>query len=363
VSDAVLRPDLRRALKLPHADKWLDSLPVPLLGVDAAERIRLVNAAAAELLAPAGRGLLGRRLAEVFGTDAPIVDLARRALATEQTLSEADIVVEGPGFSIGRADLWAAPIEEGRFAAVALAPRARARAGAEARPVSAVARTLAHEVRNPLAGIRAAAQLIPKSSEEEIRQLSDLICDEVDRIRRLTDRIGALEGLAPPRLAPVNVHEALERVRKIVDSTFPDVTVKERYDPSLPLVRADLDQLIQAFLNVAKNAAEAARQRQDGVVTLATAYRPGMRIRSALGGAARALLEVSIEDNGAGISRATQARLFEPFVTTKAGGMGLGLAVSAEIIARHDGRIECESAPGRTVFRLFLPIDRPEDHT
>jgi two-component system nitrogen regulation sensor histidine kinase GlnL len=241
--------------------------------------------ACADLLAPAGRGLIGKRMADVFGDDAPIVDLARRALKNEQRLSESDVLIEGPGFVVGRADLWAAPIEDDRFAALALAPRARTRSGSEARPVSAVAKTLAHEVRNPLAGIRAAAQLIPKSTHEEILPLADLIIEEVDRIRRLTDRIGALEGLAPPKFGLVNVHEALERVRRIIASTFPTLILKERYDPSLPTIRADMDQLIQAFLNIAKNAAEAAKSKDDGAITLATQYRPGVRIRSALGGA------------------------------------------------------------------------------
>jgi two-component system nitrogen regulation sensor histidine kinase GlnL len=361
MTEALTPPDLRRAFLLPEPDKWLDSLPLPIMGVDSAERIRMVNMACADLLSPAGRGLIGRRMADVFGSDAPIVDLARRALGREQRLSESDVLIEGPGFVIGRADLWASPIEEDRFAALAIAPRARARSGLEARPVSAVAKTLAHEVRNPLAGIRAAAQLIPKSTHDEILPLAELIIEEVDRIRRLTDRIGALEGLAPPKFGVVNVHEALERVRRIIGSTFPNLIIKERYDPSLPVIRADMDQMIQAFLNIAKNAAEAAKHKEDGSILLATQYRPGVRIRSALGGAARAQLEVIIEDNGPGIPAVTQARLFEPFVTTKVGGMGLGLAVSAEIVARHDGRIECESAPGRTVFRLLLPIDRPED--
>jgi two-component system, NtrC family, nitrogen regulation sensor histidine kinase GlnL len=361
MNDTAVPLDLRRAFLLPGADKWFDALPLPIIGVDSAERIRMVNVAAADLLAPAGRGLVGKRMSDVFGADAALVDLARRALTHAQTMNETDVLIEGPTFSIGRADVWAAPVEDDRFAAIAIIPRSRARAGIEARPNSAVAKTLAHEVRNPLAGIRAAAQLIPKSTEEEIAPLTDLIIDEVDRIRRLTDRIGALDGLAAPKMGSVNVHQALERVRKIVASTFPQVIIKERYDPSLPHVRADLDQMIQAFLNIAKNAAEAARSKSDGAIMFATAYRPGVRIRAASGATARAQLEVMIEDNGDGIAPATQARLFEPFVTTKMGGMGLGLAISAEIVARHNGRIECESVPGRTVFRVLLPIDRVED--
>jgi two-component system nitrogen regulation sensor histidine kinase GlnL len=363
MTDTIAKP--RRASIPPDGERWLDALPMPLLGVDSGERVRFINAAASEILSAVGRGLVGRRLGDVFGEDSQIADLVRRALRQDMTLSEADIAVEGPGFSSGRADIWAAPLEEGRFVALAMAMRAKMRP-MENRPVSVVARTLAHEVRNPLAGIRAAAQLIAKSRGQpgdDLTQLTDLICDEVDRLRRLTDRIDALEGLAPPRMKPINVHEALDRVRRIIASSFPEVEVLDRFDPSLPEVRADFDQLIQAFLNIAKNGAEAARAaRQNGArLIVSTAYQPGVRFRAAVSAAARAQLAVTIEDNGAGVSEHVLSRLFEPFVTTKPGGMGLGLAVAAEIVARHDGRIEAESQPGRTLFRLLLPIDRPED--
>jgi two-component system nitrogen regulation sensor histidine kinase GlnL len=369
MNDVIAKPTPRRLAALPDGERWLDALPMPILGVDVGERVRFINAAAADVLSAVGRGLVGRRLGDVFGEDSQITDLVRRALAQDVTLSEADVPLEGPGFSAGRADLWAAPLEEGHFVALAIAARARVRP-VETRPVSVVARTLAHEVRNPLAGIRAAAQLISKmraSPGDDVTQLTDLICDEVDRLRRLTDRIDALEGLAPPRMKPINVHEALDRVRKIIGSTFPDVEIREDYDPSLPGVLADFDQLIQAFLNIAKNAAEAARSAHHGqnapapTLRLSTSYRPGVRFRAAMGSAARAQLAVTFEDNGAGVPAHVLTRLFEPFVTTKPGGMGLGLAVAAEIVARHDGRIEAESAPGRTIFRLLLPLDRPEE--
>jgi two-component system nitrogen regulation sensor histidine kinase GlnL len=365
MNDLIAKSPPRRMAALPDGERWLDALPMPILGVDSGERVRYVNAAATDILSGVGRGLVGRRLGEVFGEDSQIADLVRRCLQQSVTLSEADVALEGPGFSAGRADLWAAPMEDGRFVAVAISARARVRP-VETRPVSVVARTLAHEVRNPLAGIRAAAQLIAKTRGQvgdDLHQLTDLICDEVDRLRRLTDRIDALEGLAPPRMKPINVHEALDRVQKIIASTYPDVKFKDRYDPSLPFVRADFDQLIQAFLNIAKNGAEAARNLagNDPEIMITTSYRPGVRFRAAIGAAARAQLAVTFEDNGPGVPPHVLNRLFEPFVTTKPGGMGLGLAVAAEIVARHDGRIEAESAPGRTIFRLLLPIDRPED--
>jgi two-component system, NtrC family, nitrogen regulation sensor histidine kinase GlnL len=195
----------------------------------------------------------------------------------------------------------------------------------------------------------------------ESAALAKLICDEVDRIRRLTDRIDPFAAVEPPRFEPFNVHEALERVRKLIGSSAPGVMIRERYDPSLPPVRGDMDQVIQALLNIAKNAAEAVGTQDDGEIAFITSYRPGIRFRSAASGAARAQLEIQIVDNGPGLHPEVADRLFEAFATTKTGGMGLGLTVAADIVARHDGRIEVDSAPGRTTFKILLPID-PEEN-
>jgi two-component system, NtrC family, nitrogen regulation sensor histidine kinase GlnL len=146
-----------------------------------------------------------------------------------------------------------------------------------------------------------------------------------------------------------------------VASSAPEVAIRERYDPSLPPLRGDLDQLIQAFLNIAKNAVESVAGREGGEVALVTSYRPGVKVRAAPSGSARAQLEVQIVDNGPGLDPAVADRLFEAFATTKSGGMGLGLTVAADIIARHDGRIEVDSAPGRTAFRILLPIDAEDE--
>jgi len=358
MTEPVLRP-LRPRQAAPDAERWLEALPAPVIGIDAAERIRFVNAAAAELLAGVGRGLQGRRLEEIFGTDAPVIALARRALSGASEVAEADVALVGPGFALGRASVAAAPIGENGYIALVLTRPPRVR---PTRPVTnqSAARTLAHEVRNPLAGIRAAAQLISRTDDLEQAALAELICDEVDRIHRLTDRIDPFGAFEPPRFERVNVHEALDRVRKLVGSGAPQVMIRERYDPSLPPVRGDLDQLIQAFLNIAKNAAEAVGGQSDGEIVIITSYRPGVRFRSAASGAARAQLEVQIVDNGPGLHPDVVDRLFEAFATTKAGGMGLGLTVAADIITRHDGRIEVDSGPGRTAFQILLPID-PDD--
>ena len=356
--EPVVRP-LPARNATPDAERWLEALPAPVLGVDAGERVRFVNAAAAELLAGVGRGVLGRRLEEIFGPDAPLVALARRALAGASGVAEADVALVGPGFALGRATVAAGPVGDNGYVALVLARPPRSRVAPAAAAHSA-ARTLAHEVRNPLAGIRAAAQLIARSDDSDAAALATLICDEVDRINRLTEKIDPLGAFEPPRFESFNIHEALERVRKLIGSSAPDVMIRERYDPSLPHVRGDLDQLIQAFLNIAKNAAEAVAGQPDGEIAISTSYQPGVKFRSAASGAARAQLEVQIVDNGPGLHADVADRLFEAFATTKPTGMGLGLTVAADIIARHDGRIEVDSAPGRTAFKILLPID-PED--
>lgn len=351
-----LPPPLARAIA-PDAERWLEALPAPVLGIDEGERIRFVNAAAADLLAGVGRGLLGRRLGDVFGADAPLTALARRVLAGGVQIVEADVPVTGQGFALGRAAVSAGPVGDQGYVALVLWQAPRARALPAPAGANSAARTLAHEVRNPLAGIRAAAQLIGRDADDDTAALAQLICDEVDRMQRLTERIDPLGQLEPPRVGRFNIHEALGRVRQLLAPSAPDVLFRERYDPSLPPLRGDFDQMIQALLNIAKNAVEALHGREDAEVAFITSYRPGVKVRSAASVAPRAQLEVQIVDNGPGLDPALADRIFEAFATNKAGGMGLGLTVAADIVARHDGRIEVESAPGRTSFKVLLPID------
>lgn len=275
------------------------------------------------------------------------------------------------------------------LALIALTPRAlfeeldrRLGARAGARSVSAFAAMLAHEVKNPLSGIRGAAQLLEATVKPQDVGLTKLICRETDRIVSLLARVEMFsDGFAIHR-TKVNIHEILDHVKAAAKAGFArHITFMERYDPSLPPVHADPDLLTQLFLNLVKNAAEAiGEERRDGVIELSTAFRPGLRIKRAkpvqgaglarnsaipsMDGDAQGFemesvslpLEFCVHDNGGGIAPDMMARLFDPFVSSKPHGKGLGLAIVAKIIADHGGLIECESSGACTSFRLRMPV-------
>lgn len=346
----------------PHA--VLNALPDPVLVVDGAGNIRFVNIEAQEFFDVSASMIEGTPLTELLQPDSPVVQLLAQAQRGSLRASQEGITIDTPRIGPHTVTAQVAAMGDGSdHMIVTLHERSLARKinnslthRNAARSVSAMAAMLAHEVKNPLSGIRGAAQLLEENANEQDRVLTRLICDEADRIVALVNRMEVFSD-RPLERGPVNIHTVLEHVRKIAQNGFGRaVRFVERYDPSLPPVLGNRDQLIQVFLNLIKNAAEACPD-QGGEIVLSTAYQHGVRM-ALPGGDTRLPLPllVSVQDNGDGIPEDLRTNLFDAFVTTKVNGTGLGLALVAKIIGDHGGVIEFDSQPRRTVFKVSLPM-------
>lgn len=347
----------------------IDAIGHPVIMVDAEGYITFANAQAEDFFCLSASMLARSRLADFVPFGSPILVLVEQVQMRHAPMNEYKIDISSPRLGPDKiVDVYVGPIGGNSGSAVVMfqersmaekIDRQMTHRGA-ARSVSGLAAMLAHEIKNPLSGIRGAAQLLDAVVTDEDRALTRLITDETDRIVGLVERMEVFSDDRPIDREPVNIHVVLDHVKAIASNGFAKhISIVEDYDPSLPPIHANRDQFVQLFINLIKNAAEAIGNKDKGEVKLSTAFRPGIRL-STPGTTERVSLplEFCVHDNGPGVPDDIQQIIFDPFITTKTNGSGLGLALVAKIVGAHGGIVECDTSSRGTTFRILMPAWR-----
>ena len=341
-------------------DIWV-SLPVPAVRIDEQDRIAAANPAAEGFLNSSSKALQGTPVWDAIAIDAPLENAFERARTNQTPLFVKDVDVGTGSRAPLQCDVQIAPLV-GSSGDMLLIISPRELAGrmtvghsvkSAAQSAIGMAEMLAHEIKNPLAGITGAAQLLSMNLAPDDLELTDLIVEESRRIVKLLEQVEQFGNLSPPDMQPVNLHDVLDRARRSALLGFgAHMTIVEDYDPSLPMASGDPDQLLQVVLNLLKNASEAAGT--GGTITLRSYFEHAFRLRRSDGTGRSLPLQIEIIDDGPGLPAAIRDEVFDPFVSGKENGTGLGLALVSKIISDHEGAISVSSVPGRTVFRIAL---------
>jgi two-component system, NtrC family, nitrogen regulation sensor histidine kinase GlnL len=350
-------------------------LPNPVFVLDRDDQFIYLNQAAEIFFQSSQMMLLGTSLTSLIPADSNFLSMVSRARTHATSVGDQGVEFAGPKIGLKLINVQITPFgdTEPRLLVCiqerALAERLRGQSlfrGA-ARSIAAMAALLAHEVKNPLAGIKGAAQLLEAdldvNGDVNGQSLTRMIVEESDRVAALLDRMEGFAGGANLVLAPVNIHEILDHCLNLAQASYgAHTTIRRSYDPSLPLVNGHRDLLIQAFINMIKNASEATGS--NGEIVIKTSYSQGRRLTfAAVDGGSYAPVQVEVIDNGAGISEELRDHIFDPFVSGRSGGSGLGLTMVASVIADHGAMIDIESVPGQTVFRMNFPVAPDFNHS
>lgn len=348
---------------IPDAHRQLASLPLAVVLLAPGLRIASANPAAEQFFGQSLRRLSGRKLTDTITfDDSRLVD---RLTDSDAPLSAREIAATIAGQGPRRLHMTVAPVvEEPGWQLVTLDDSIAEAMGEDSGGgEDAMLRgpeILAHEIRNPLAGIRGAAQLLGRKLAPADRALTELIAGEVDRIAGLIDQMQTLSRRTPASLEPCNLHEAARRAIAVLDAADDgQVRIQEEFDPSLPLIRGAPDSLVQIVINLVSNAREACRDVAAPQIVIRTRFASGLQLHSVgAGHPVRLPVELRVSDNGPGVDPAMREHIFEPFVTTKQTGQGLGLALVRKLIREMNGRIshERDEAAGLTHFRIHLPL-------
>jgi two-component system nitrogen regulation sensor histidine kinase GlnL len=345
------------------AARILESMGTAVLVFDARLQLTYLNHAGEVMFAHSARHACGRSVYELVKNATVLVDQLVDSLVSDQVVSHRGCRLELPGAPDLRVNCTFTPITDDKGEPCVLVElrqidyqlriEQEEHLITQQQATHELVRGLAHEIKNPLGGLRGAAQLLEREIKDEgLREYTQIIIGEADRLRALMDSMLGPNKL--PKIQAVNVHAVLERVRDLVQAEAGEkLRICQDYDPSLPDLQADPDLLVQAVLNIVRNAAQALGN--EGVITLRTRVKRNFNI-----GACRHRLVARIEitDNGPGINEALRKQIFYPMITGRRDGTGLGLSIAQALISRHQGLIECDSQPGETVFTILLPLKR-----